>query len=67
MAERTDITTTELGEAIADAVIDWLLHAKGSNESGAEQVFRVLERHNIWFCRISEHADGTRFEQLPLL
>lgn len=68
VAERTDLTTKELGEAIARAVIDeypWDL-GEQDIQPYADAVFKVLEQHGCWFCRISEHADGTHFEQMEM-
>lgn len=71
MAERTDLTTKELGEAIVFAVVGAYLTWQHSDKSPTDApmvdaLFRVLEENNCWFMRVSEHADGTRFEQMEM-
>lgn len=67
MAERTDLTTLELMYAIAEAVVDCLDADCHTTQSvAAEAVARVMDANGVWFCRLSEHADGTRFEQMEM-
>jgi hypothetical protein len=66
-------TTKDLGEQIAAAVLEvadtanpkW--SASYRLDAAVHALFQVLDEHKCWFVWLSEHADGTRFEQLPPL
>lgn len=64
-----DLTTKMLGEAIAEAVVRaWDDDMRGRTMDAEAlylcecALFRVLEEHGCWFCRIYQRADGATIE-----
>lgn len=66
-SEKCDLTTKQLGEAIAQAVL-WEFH-KGDPglESITETIFAQMQQHHVWFCRVREDpVKGTQLEQMEM-
>jgi hypothetical protein len=67
----TDLTTRQLAEAIALAVMtmsyDKQIGAQWERaDELAQAVMDTLDAHGCWFCRKTETPQGTRLTQMPL-
>ena len=63
----TDLTTRQLAEAIARAVMQSVRECEAFISDDATQaVLDTLDAHGCWFCKKTETPQGTRFEQLEL-
>jgi hypothetical protein len=64
------LTTKDLGEAIAAAVLEVADTTPADRPAAyrfrlaADAVFAELERHGCWFCRLTETPTGTRIDPM---
>ena len=72
---RFSLTTLQLAEQIAEAVLDaydpggaMYRHPDTPEDVGAQAVLKALHEESCWFCRLTDvPGQGTVSERLPLL